>query len=557
MNQKKIEQKITKFVVVTGRVARWLRNPELKTLNVSCTTKVAASNNLWEDLHYASVALRSAAGENLVINNFRESLGRKVDWSFYLPREHPDYAKITSSSKAYLGIMSQHPILVADSMTESNGRIFSIEDSWREFLNSLLSDTSVTVILSLLREEGLKNEKSLVASGPLSFLKIYHAIANYVEQGTLTSYLKVFSVLNEVLRRGGHYKNGALTTTLDWDHPCSTEYINIPLAEIPYLKKGLRVDKKMLDSPSLTLTVLKAVNAGTLWLEKDLGVHNGEQLYSNVCRGISLKDRGSCLIAHVNAGQIQEPSDWVEAWRDAMEFACAVFEIGAIRSAKIYRDPSTDKQVAVGITGFANFLSLVGASYQEFVTAFEKFLIKGRCILDSTPLDDHVWYIACGVQDAASIARQHEMRAAFTIEPTESCSFTHFDSKGFTLAPNIDPPVAIPGLGVVRRNSEAVGDQIYHHGPVECAEEVGEDVRRRLWECWQILFERTGLAHMASYEIRKKWTLSDLEQWFDGPLKTTYYRRLTLTSHLSKGRKIVTAREFCSTDKDYCEACGS
>ena len=47
----------------------------------------------------------------------------------------------------------------------------------------------VAVHLSNLRASGEENGKGLVASGPLSFGKIY-------------------STLNEILRRGGKYKNG-------------------------------------------------------------------------------------------------------------------------------------------------------------------------------------------------------------------------------------------------------------------------------------------------------------------------------------------------------------
>ena len=57
---------------------------------------------------------------------------------------------------------------------------------------------SLFIFLSL-RPRGEENGKGLVASGPVSFARIY-------------------SVLNETLRRGGTYKNGACVIHLDANH---------------------------------------------------------------------------------------------------------------------------------------------------------------------------------------------------------------------------------------------------------------------------------------------------------------------------------------------------
>ena len=55
-------------------------------------------------------------------------------------------------------------------------------------------------------EKGESNGKGLVASGPVSFGKIY-------------------STLNEILRRGGIYKNGAVVLHLDYDHADLFDFI--------------------------------------------------------------------------------------------------------------------------------------------------------------------------------------------------------------------------------------------------------------------------------------------------------------------------------------------
>ena len=74
---------------------------------------------------------------------------------------------------------------VEASMEGKNG----IEASWRFVSHALRFGAGVAVHLSKLRPKGEENGKGLTASGPVSFGKIY-------------------STLNEIIRRGGHYKNG-------------------------------------------------------------------------------------------------------------------------------------------------------------------------------------------------------------------------------------------------------------------------------------------------------------------------------------------------------------
>ena len=69
-----------------------------------------------------------------------------------------------------------------------------IEASWRYVSHGLRFGAGVAVHLSKLRPKGAENGKGLTASGPVSFAKMY-------------------STLNETLRRGGVYKNGAVWLT--------------------------------------------------------------------------------------------------------------------------------------------------------------------------------------------------------------------------------------------------------------------------------------------------------------------------------------------------------
>jgi ribonucleotide reductase alpha subunit len=105
--------------------------------------------------------------------------------------------------------------VVEDTMEGPNG----IEASWRFVSHALRYGAGVAVHLSKLRARGEENDKGLVASGPVSFAKIY-------------------STLNEILRRGGVYKNGAVVLHLDLSHPDVLEFITAS-SELSFL--GLSV----------------------------------------------------------------------------------------------------------------------------------------------------------------------------------------------------------------------------------------------------------------------------------------------------------------------------
>ena len=95
--------------------------------------------------------------------------------------------------------------VVQDSMEGPDG----IEASWRFVSHALRFGAGCAVHLSELRPKGAENGKGLVASGPVSFAKIY-------------------STLNEILRRGGVYKNGAVVCHLDLNHADALEFIQTP-----------------------------------------------------------------------------------------------------------------------------------------------------------------------------------------------------------------------------------------------------------------------------------------------------------------------------------------
>ena len=140
--------------------------------------------------------------------------------------------------------------VVEDSMEGANG----IQQSWVFVSHALRNGAGVAVHLSKLRPKGIESIKGndkLVASGPVSFAKIY-------------------STLNEILRRGGTYRNGACVITLDLRHPDILDFIHTPRAELPWVKRCINLTPKdWADSNAETKeAVLRGIARGDIWLAK-------------------------------------------------------------------------------------------------------------------------------------------------------------------------------------------------------------------------------------------------------------------------------------------------
>lgn len=149
--------------------------------------------------------------------------------------------------------------VVEDDMEDPDG----IEASWVFASKALRNAAGVAIHLSKLRPKGTDNGRGLVSSGPVSFAQIY-------------------SKLNEVLRRGGTYKNGAITLHLDYDHPDAVEFITAGREVFPWAKRALNVDDQFVNWSHLELA-LRAVQRGDLWLAKKQQNRQGKRIYHNVC----------------------------------------------------------------------------------------------------------------------------------------------------------------------------------------------------------------------------------------------------------------------------------
>ena len=393
--------------------------------------------------------------------------------------------------------------VVEDTMEGPDG----IEASWRFVSHALRNAAGAAINLSKLRAKGEDNGKGLVASGPVSFAGIY-------------------SKLNEVLRRGGKFRNGAITLHLDYDHPDAMEFIQASRVELPWVKRSLTVDDDLFDNASDELidALLKGIASGDMWLTKKRFDDSGQRIWPNVCEEIWLKHRGTCLLQHVNLGACSL-DNMEEAFSEGMLQLCKLHAITGVGDTGEYLDPAVDRQVGLGILGLANFLSIHGVSYEDFGKALEAFLYDVSAWTEywcSTMAGEAVWALASGIDAAAEVARQHKMERAFCIAPTASCSYRYLDSKGFTTTPEIAPPAG----RIVDRDSGTFGVETFDYGEVEIAEEVGWETFKTVANGVVSLYQESGLFHGYSFNTWGDVVTYDrafLQDWLESPQTSIYY----------------------------------
>jgi len=408
-----------------------------------------------------------------------------------------------ASPEGRLGV-SCTVFVVEDAMEGKEG----IEASWRFISHALRNGAGAAVHLSKLRGRGEENGKGLVASGPVSFGKIY-------------------STLNEILRRGGLYKNGAVVLHLDYTHPDALEFIQASRKELPWAKRCLNVDDNFLkdSSPEFIDALLQSIGSGDVWLNKIRYDDNGNRIYANVCLEVYLPHRGTCLLQHVNMGACGI-DDLSAAFVEGMKQLCTLHPTTGVGDTGEYLSPAIDKQVGLGMLGLANFLANEGVSYEDFGKALEAYLSNDLRAWETKWCDTiagHIaWKLGEAIEDAEAVARGYGMDRAFCIAPTASCSYRYLDKKGFTTTPEIAPPIA----RTVDRDSGTFGVESFDYGEVEIAEEVGWDNYSRAVNGLVSLYQETGLFHGYSFNSWSDVVVYDrafLQNWLDSSQTSLYY----------------------------------
>ena len=305
--------------------------------------------------------------------------------------------------------------VVEDEMEGPNG----IEASWKFASHALRYGAGCAIHLSKLRPKGAENGKGLVASGPVSFAKIY-------------------STLNEILRRGGVYKNGAIVCHLDLSHPDALEFISTPRAELPWIKRCINITPEWWEGCSFKEELLHGIKSGDIWLNKVKYDENGNRIRGNVCLEVYLPSRGTCLLQHVNLGAC-EFDDIPRAFTEGMSQLCELHGRTGVGDSGEYLPSESDRQVGLGVLGLANLLRRYGVTYAQFGEGLEQYN-NGETI--RTPAYELASQFANGINAAAGIARANKMVRAFAIAPTASCSYRSVDLDGYTCTPEIAPPLA-------------------------------------------------------------------------------------------------------------------
>jgi len=389
--------------------------------------------------------------------------------------------------------------VVKDSMEGPNG----IEASWRFASYALRFGAGCAIHLSKLRAKGEENGKGLVASGPVSFAKIY-------------------STLNEILRRGGHYKNGAIVCHLDINHPDIIEFVTANRADLPWVKRcvNLTTHKWGEATPEVKAAVLAAIARGDVWLNKSKIGPDGSRIYGNVCLEVYLPSRGTCLLQHVNLGAC-DIEDIEPAFVAGMSELCSLHSKTGVGQSGEYLSPEVDRQVGLGMLGLANLLSRYGVTYEAFGEALDE-VREGRPLKEHTGAHVLAIKLQRGIEAAAEVARYNGMVRAFAIAPTASCSYRYTDSLGFTTTPEIAPPISRQ----VDRDSATFGVQSFDYGNVEIASEVGWDNYKRVADGVVRLLDKSGLFHGYSFNSWSDVVTYDeafVEDWLASPQTSLYY----------------------------------
>ena len=390
--------------------------------------------------------------------------------------------------------------VVEDSMEGPNG----IEASWRFVSHALRYGAGVAVHLSQLRPAGKDNGKGLVASGPCSFGKIY-------------------SCLNEQLRRGGVYKNGAVVLHLDLNHPDILEFVNMPRHEIPWAKRCVDLSNVMWDmaTPKVKQAILQGIARGDIWLAKIKRDQRGERVYANVCLEVFLKSRGTCLLEHINLGACT-PEELPLAFVAGMKELISLHGKTGVESTGEYLTQEEDRQVGLGMLGLANLLALEGVTYAQFGEALKQHLYEEYDTTVTPAARKIVLALQDGINAAAHEARSFNMDRAFAIAPTASCSYRYTDRAGYTTAPELAPPIG----RTVDRDSSTFGVQQYDYGNVETAEDVGWDNYKSVVDGIMEMLSRTGLAHGYSFNTWSdvvSYTPEFIDNWLASPQTSMYY----------------------------------
>jgi hypothetical protein len=304
---------------------------------------------------------------------------------------------------------------------------------------------------------------------------------------------------------------------LIFHHGDILEFVTTPRHELPWAKRCVNVTTALWNEAADEVKdeILKGIARGDIWLAKIRYDQHGKRIFANVCLEVFLKSRGTCLLQHVNLGACR-PEDISTAFAVGMSELIELHAKTGVEKTGEYLTQENDRQVGLGLLGFANLLALEEITYAQFADAIDE-------LPTATPKATKlVEQIRAGFSVAASLARSAGMDRAFAIAPTASCSYRYTDRAGYTTAPEIAPPIG----RTVDRDSSTFGVQQYDYGHVETADQVGWDDYFRVVNGIVQMMHDTGLSHGYSFNSWSDVVQYDedfIQSWLASPQTSLYY----------------------------------
>ena len=410
--------------------------------------------------------------------------------------------------------------------TDQNGKekyhFYETITGSRTYLTKCIKgNAGVLVDLSKLRSKGATGSNGIVSEGVTNFMGIYSAI-------------------NEEVRRGSAFKNGAVTLSLDWSHPDLIDFINFPSNKTPWAKRAVTVTKEILlpeNSKELN-AVIEGLRAGTIFVNKQSYNDRGQKLFPNVCTSIRLKSRSTCTLLPVNLGMVENIEDLPDAIINGANDVIKIWDLfyqAKLKQGEHFLDPTEDKQVGLGLLGLANMLARFDISYDSFTYCLCKAVgmsdsyFKEKGIKTTRKAERLVDKFFEGYHKAGKIARRNNFERFFAIEPTASVSFNSVDLDGYTCTPEISPPVCHPITKTVRRQTEHGFTEYTYPPKVEVAsKDVSYETYYLLCQAFQSLqgYWDTSLAHGTNFNWWLEMPLDkeSFTDWYQSSLISIYYR---------------------------------
>jgi hypothetical protein len=499
--------------------------------------------DLPDALAFTSRSLKTGSGVKCIFSpDFKlPTSGCLADLTVGVGKSHKDYDIFSLEHNGQLDLSMSNAnlvtIVVQDSMETVSGipGDCGIIDSWGKVFDLLMAGTNVHLDLTNLRPAGSSKADgyNVTSSGPTSFAHIYKAIGKYANYPTMLNLLKLQGTLNEVILKGG-FKRGIVTSMMHVDCDHIDEYLDAPTADLDGShKKGVIVTKALAVGLGRLNSALRAkicdkVNTESIFLQKCTSElsDNYNGTYSNVCVGIMLPDRGTCLIWRINLGLVETRDELVDAFVQATKANIALhkeWHDNCPKALKTMWQPiENDRQVAIDVVGLANMLKRFECSYLDFVTDLETANKSGdyndgglvQMFAEAYRASTAAAQVAAEELGLPSFLRLH------TVEPAQSHAFELTDYEGATLARGIWPPFD----QMVNRISDNEQTITVDHGDVETLADVGPDLVFRLNAAWQTLMADNGLPHAISADSYSVMGETEFHTWWQSSMLTQYYQ---------------------------------